>query len=173
LKVWCSNPAGPSETPAVIIRHLGHRGRWIGKSSGPGLFQLAKSAKLAPNFYIRPVADPKFLKTSSPAVITRSTDIRARREGPAAGGSTGPSALRPTRRTSAASSNRIGADNVPEYGGHKKPQDVRNPEAPAIFALNCFGVPSHVIVCGPPLWRRPQTRAKVPCLKSSTSARSG
>ncbi len=88
----------------------------------------------------------------SSAVIACSLGIPAAREGPAAAGSTGPSALRPTRRTSAASSNRIGADNVPEYPGHKKPQDVRNPEALATFALNYFrGLPSHVIVRGPPL----------------------
>ena len=39
----CSKPSGPVETPTASMRssHRGQRGRWIGKSSGSGFFQLA------------------------------------------------------------------------------------------------------------------------------------
>jgi hypothetical protein len=66
LNVRCSKPSGPSETAAVIIRvwQVGQRGRWIGKSSGSGFFQLPIAAKNSAGFeYLSvrfPTQDPLF-----------------------------------------------------------------------------------------------------------------
>ena len=77
LNVRCSKPSGPSETAAVIIRvwQVGQRGRWIGKSSGSGFFQLPIAAKNNAGFEYLSVRSPthvqKFVTPQSNAMPTR------------------------------------------------------------------------------------------------------
>jgi hypothetical protein len=72
LNVRCSKPSGPSETAAVIIRvwQVGQRGRWIGKSSGSGFFQLPITAKDSAGFEYLSVRSP----TLSPKICDRQSN---------------------------------------------------------------------------------------------------